>query len=83
DDDAPCPVSDVCDESAFGRTQMVVVGRVDASHADVRRFLDRIPTVHQRVQIEFDRPLANLVRDVAISEDLSRRLELIEQAIRP
>ena len=81
DDDAPCPVSDVYDGSAGGRTQLVVVGRSGSSHADVRRFLDRIPTVHQRVQIEFERPLATLVRDVATPEDLGHRIDLIEQTI--
>jgi len=83
DHDAPAPVSDVSDESASGRTRLVVVGVPDASHADVRRFLDRVPTVHQRVQIELGRPLAALVRDIATPDGLSHRLDLIEQAIGP
>ena len=81
DDDAPCPVTDVNDGSAGGQTQLVVAGRAEASHADVRRFLDHIRTIHQHVQIELGRPITKLVRNIATSEDLSRRLDLIEQSI--
>ena len=76
-------MSDLSDESSFGSTRLVVVGSADASHADMRRFLDRIPTVHQRVQVELERPIAYLVRNIAKGEDLSRRLDLIERSIEP
>ena len=78
----PAPVTDVNDGSAGGRTELIVTGRSGASHADLRRFLDRIPSVHQRVQVELDRPLATLVREaVGDPSDLGIRLELIEHAI--
>ena len=84
DENGPAPVFDVYDRSADGHTALVAVGRTGASHADVRRFLDQIPTVHQRVHIELERPLAHLIRDVALpSADLGRRIDLIEQAIDP
>lgn len=83
DDLAPCPVADVTDESASGNTQLLVTGRAGVSHADLRRFVDRIRTVHQRVQIDFERPIADLVRDLATPDDLIRRLEVIERALRP
>jgi hypothetical protein len=82
DGPAPCPVSDVNDGSASGRTQLIVTGRPEVSHADVRRFLDRVRTVHQHVQIELRRPIAALVRDCATSDDLGRRLDIIELSIR-
>jgi DNA gyrase subunit A len=82
DEAAPCPVSDVNDGSAGGQTHLIVTGRPEVSHADVRRFLDQVRTVHQHVQVELRRPIAALLRDCATSEDLGRRLDIIEQSIR-
>ena len=82
DESELAPVTDVNDGSAGGLTELIVTGRSGTSHADVRRFLDRIPTVHQRVQVELERPLATLVREAAAEpSDLGSRLELIEHAI--
>jgi DNA gyrase subunit A len=84
DENGPAPVSDVHDRSADGHTALVAVGRTGASHTEVRRFLDQIPTVHHRVHVELERQLAHLIRDVALpSADLGRRIDLVEQAIDP
>lgn len=83
DDDAPCPVTDVNDGSASGQTQLIVTGRPEASHAEIRHFLDRVRTVHQHLQIELRHPIAALVRDCATSDDLDRRLDIIGRSIRP
>jgi DNA gyrase subunit A len=82
-DDAPSPVSDVNDGSVSDRTALVVTGAIGASHAEVRRFLDGIHGVHQRIEVSIGAPLASLLRPFAEpSEDVERRLAILEQAIR-
>jgi hypothetical protein len=81
-DEGPCPITDAWDASILGETRLVIAGRQESSHADIRRFLDRVRTVHQRVQIELGHPLAQLVCHWPAGEELERRLALIEQATR-
>lgn len=82
-DDAPSPVSAVNDGSVSDRTALVVTGAVGASHADIRRFLDGIHGVHQRIEVSIGAPLASRLRAFAEpSEDLERPLTIIERAIR-
>jgi DNA gyrase subunit A len=81
--DARSPVSEVNDGSVADRTALVVTGAIGASHAEVRRFLDGIHGVHQRIEVSIGAPLASLLRPFAEpSEDVERRLAILEQAIR-
>ena len=81
DDELPCPVTEVSDQSSGGRTQLVVTGRSEASHSEVRQFLQQIPTVQQRVRVALEHPLAELVRALTTSDDLHGTLDLIERSI--
>jgi DNA gyrase subunit A len=80
DDQTPCPVAEVNDGSAGDETRLIVTARPDVSHTEVRRFLDGVRTIHQRVQVQLRRPIAASIHDYASPSDL--RLDTIEQAIR-
>lgn len=80
--ETPCPVADVHDASTSDDTRLVVTARPDVSHAEVRRFLDGVRTIHQRVQVELGRPIADSLRDRATKPDLDVGLAAIQEAVR-